>query len=913
MSLYPPKYEQLNTAQVKRLNVVLEIEGLDFYIGMLPTFKKIRYGDPGLTYGDGHVYGDLIERTDVYPYLSVNSSLNISQKVEPEQGRGSASTMSFEFIDYQGFMTKVVSQNQYLDEILGGKMIKVWIGYQNTSFKEDYFVVFRGYATSVSATPTKIMLQCTDAFYKLKQQNFLMPTTQTRAHSEDFTQADVDVLSFITPPAGNVLQNDMVVTFFNALGLPSGLTSADYYIVQELGTKFKVSLTQGGTPVAISNSWPGTTTVTMKNTGPTSTYIPVIKNDGLTNKIIGPDLTVDNSLKTYIRIDDEFMEYQKDAFGADFITVTRGDQNTVAIGHDVGVDTINQVILEDNILNLALRMMMSGWDGPWVDNLPLYSINDTGDPILGIEANAFILQDGQDAIESYGLANGDYLTVTGSLLGNNGTYTVQNIGDARGYPNNVVFVTKVGGGNTVTENPFPGTFSIRSQYDTWPINCGMQLRTTDVQVSDWQYNLDVFASQVDNTFRLLIKEPVSAKETIEKEFLLPAGAYGVTRFGRISSVFTAPPIAGDTLQVLNLDTVLEPQNITITRGVNNRRYWSEIQHFFDYDILTDNATNLIVRLDTDSLNKFTISQVLPIQARGLRTDLGAVSFVDRRSQYLLNRYKDVAEEIKIKTNWKTASLLQAGDSIALYDKGTLKLSNFSTGERDLGYQLYEIIDWALDIKTGTASLTLLSTPGYQITDRFATIAPSSLVDSGSSTTQVRIKDSFGAKYPDNESQKWAQIVGDNIAVHSADYSTYEEVQLISIDSIDKFALNVSPLSFTPTADMVVDCAEYPTTTDPNDQFRTKLFFVSSSPTIAVVTGTSQTVFDVAIGDAPTFNVGLTVIVRNDDWSVMSPECIVLSVIGTTVTLSTPLGFIPDNTFFVDGIGFKDGLGFYRAL
>jgi hypothetical protein len=910
---YPPKYQQLNTAQVKQLNVVLEIEGLPFYISLLPAYKKIRYGDP-ISYGDpGLVYGSLVKRDDVYPYLSVNSSLSISQKVEPEQGRGSASVMSFEFIDYQGFMTKVVSSGQYLDEFLGGKMIKVWVGYQNSSFKEDYFVVFRGYATGVSSTPTKIMVQCTDAFYKLKQQDFLLPKTLVRAHSENFTQSNVDVLSYINPPGGNLLQNDMVVNFYNPLGLPSGLTSADFYVVQADSTKFRVSTTQGGLYVTISSSWAGTTACTMKNTGPTSTYIPVIKTDGLTNKVLGPDGTIDSSLKTYVRIDDEFMEYQKDAFGADFITVSRGAQGTIPVGHDVGVDTLNQVILEDNILLLSLRMMLSGWNGPWINNIQLYAINDTGDPITGIEANVFVLPDGLDAVESYGLAVGDYLYLTGSLAGNDGTYTVRNIGNARGYPNNLIFVSKVGGGNTNLENPFPGTMAIRSQYDTWPTNCGMQLRTTDVDVTDYQYNYDVFASQVDNTFRLLIKEPVNAKETIEKEFLLPAGAYGVTRFGRISCVFTAPPIAGDNLQILNLDTIIDPQNITITRAINNRRYWSEIQHFFDYNLLTDNALSLVARLDTDSLNRFTVSQVLPIQARGLRTDLGAQSFVNRRAQYLLNRYNNVAQEIKIKTNWKTASLLQAGDSIGLYDKGTLHLSNFNTGQRDLGFQLYEIIDWALDIKTGTATLTLLSTANYQVSDRFATIAPSSLVDAGSTPTQIRIKDSFGAKYPDNESQKWVQIVGDLISVHSEDYTTYEEVQLLSVDPIDKFVLNVAGLSFTPSAGMIVDCASYPTTTDPNDQFRTKLLYDSLSPTVAVVTGTSQTVFDVSAPDAAKFNIGLTVVVRNDNWSVASPECAVLSVVGTTVTLATPLGFIPDNTYFVDGIGFKDGLGFYRAL
>jgi hypothetical protein len=913
---YPLKYTQLNTAPVKQLNVVVEIEGLPFYFSIIPTYKKIRYGDADLTYGDGAVYGGLRERTDVYPYLSTNSSLSISQKIEPEQGRGSASTMSFEFVDYEGFMTKVMSPGQYLDEPLGGKLLKVWLGYQNSSFKEDYFVVYRGYITGITSSPTKIMLQTTDSFYKLKQQCFLMPTTKVRPHEETFDPVNVDtVTGYFAIPGGNSYGLGMVLNFINPLGLPGGLAPAtDYYVVTSNPGNFRISATYNGAVLVPSSGGTGTTTAVLKNTGPDSTFLPVYKTDGLTNKIIGPDGVIDAGLKTYVRVNDEFLEYQKDSFGTDFITVSRAGLGTVQTGHDVEAECVNVITIQGNIIDNSLKIMLSGWDGTWINNISLYSFNDTGDITLGIEANTICLPDTIDAVDDYGLATGDYLYITGSAS-NDGTYILDALGSARGYPNNLLFVQKVGGGGTVTENPTLGKMAIRSQFDVYPVNCGMQLRGVDVDVVTWQNNRSDFAGQADNEFLNLITQPQDAKSYIEKEYLLPSGGYGITRFGRISSQYTKPPLASESLQILNIDTIIEPQNIAIQRALNTRKFWNEVQYFLDYSFLNDDYTTLSDNLDTDSLNKTTVSQVLPIQARGLRTSLGADSFISRRAGYILRRYGPVAQEIKIKTNWRTASLIQAGDSVALYDNGELKLSNFATGERDLGYQLFEVIDWALDIKTGTASLTLLGSTGYQVSDRFATISPSSIVGTGSTINRVRITDSYGALYPNNESQKWAPLVGDKIAVRSADYTTYEETELIGIDPIDPYILILNPgLSFVPSAGMIVDCAEYPTSTDQAEQARSKLLFAFQDPSLSVVSGTSQTVFDVSPSDALILNIGLPVLVRANDWSYASVEAKVVSITsGTIVTVDTALGFTPAAGDIVELVGFKDLLGPYLTL
>ncbi len=55
------------------------------------------------------------------------------------------------------------------------------------------------------------------------------------------------------------------------------------------------------------------------------------------------------------------------------------------------------------------------------------------------------------------------------------------------------------------------------------------------------------------------------------------------------------------------------------------------------------------------------------------------------------------------------------------------------------------------------------------------------------------------------------------------------------------------------------------------------------------------------------------LVHTDDFASVSPEVLVTDVTGSTVTVDASLGFTPDNTYYVDLIGFKDGLAPYRYV
>ncbi len=102
-------------------------------------------------------------------------------------------------------------------------------------------------------------------------------------------------------------------------------------------------------------------------------------------------------------------------------------------------------------------------------------------------------------------------------------------------------------------------------------------------------------------------------------------------------------------------------------------------------------------------------------------------------------------------------------------------------------------------------------------------------------------------------------------------------------------------------------------TNKNEQAKTKLLYSSIDPTIAIDSGTSTTVFQVEAGRGAEITAGLPVFVRNADFSLISSEATVDTVVGDEVTLKTAIEFIPASGQYLELIGFIDGLGPYRIL
>jgi hypothetical protein len=142
-------------------------------------------------------------------------------------------------------------------------------------------------------------------------------------------------------------------------------------------------------------------------------------------------------------------------------------------------------------------------------------------------------------------------------------------------------------------------------------------------------------------------------------------------------------------------------------------------------------------------------------------------------------------------------------------------------------------------------------------------------------------------------------------VHNDDYSFTETVTILGFDPVNVNTMLISPLSIAPPVGYIVDCASYPTTTNPADQQKSKLLFCFLNPTLTVTSGTSAFVFDVSLSDAALIPPSALILVRNLDYTTVSPRVNVVSVVGTTVTVDVSLGFTPQAGDLVELVGFAD--------
>lgn len=833
LSTPPPKYLVYNSFQTKKLAVVVDIAGLDF-LTSTPIGRVLRYGDP-YNYGDpGLLYGGLVplgsapgERGQKTLLNLDRSSLTIAQRLEPEQGRGAISTLSMSFIDKDQYMTMAVTPGKIIDEILG-KEVKVWFGYAQTSFPENYYVVWRGRVAQVNPEIGIISIQFTDPNL-LKRQNI-------------------------------------------------------FYTAQ---TTLSSSILSG------------------------ATTIPVTANSDFHKKILGPDgVTYDTSVKCYLKIEDEFIEYQQTGFEAtgfgvnQFLNVVRGARFTTPAAHAVDASVDSFIQISGHAIDIALKIQMSGWNGPYLDNYAIDALVITGDPLDPIVTNAITLKTNVDANRDLGLTIGDFITITGDpTTANNGLCIVEGFQDVGVETNNLILTNKT----FVASPSTPALLALRSQFDTYPTTCGSKLPGWEVDVAGHLFYKDTYLFNAQNAYRFLINQEEAGKTFIESQIMLPLGAYCLTRQGKLSMGLTKPPIADERTSTLDITNILEPTSIKLQRGLNNRKYFNEIDWDYDFD---DSGTAVSVRktLDAESLALIGVSSVLPIQAMGARTDLGFETIVVNRERFLLGRYAKAAVLIDLKTNFGTGNLIEAGDVIILKDNGQLQIPNMATGERNLGEQLFEVINRSIDIKSGQVMIQLLGGITALVDDRYATISPSSLVTTGTTSSKVRIKESFGALYPVQEQKKWVDYVGLKISVRSPDYTTrYGETVFIGLDPADNHGLLVAPaLSFTPQVDDIVELIPYPASADPFDQRLAKLIHAYLDPMVLVVSGVDNFSFNVAIGDAPKFSpVGRKILIHNTDYTIFSPEVKVLSVVGTLVTVDDDLGFTPAAGQNIELIGFAD--------
>ena len=206
--------------------------------------------------------------------------------------------------------------------------------------------------------------------------------------------------------------------------------------------------------------------------------------------------------------------------------------------------------------------------------------------------------------------------------------------------------------------------------------------------------------------------------------------------------------------------------------------------------------------------------------------------------------------------------------------------------------------------------------GYSLdAGRYGIISPSTLcVAAGSTTSAIKIKNSYGTTSPRLEKNKWTSYLGQKIIVHDENYDFISETTFIGFSPSDDFLMLVEPpLSFVPSDDYIIDIAPYPDNANPEDNQLAKRVFVFTDPTVEVLSASNTTSFVVSGIDVSKFLVGAVLLVRDTEWDIVSPEVKVVDVTGSTVTVDTDLGFTALAGYEVDLIGFKDAGAPYRYL
>lgn len=635
-----------------------------------------------------------------------------------------------------------------------------------------------------------------------------------------------------------------------------------------------------------------------------SQVIDVVSNSDFHRQILGPDGLDDANVKTYLQIEDEFIEYNRQAFLTNQFSnvpvgaiVTRGARGTIAVTHDSQTDVTAAVEISGNPFIIALKAMLSGWNGPYEEGVPVKSIVFTGDPVLGDVENSVTLDDETDANLDLGIAVGDWLTISGDEEpSNNVSAPVLSFFDVNGLPRRGMVLDTT----LVRNDDSSAVFSIRSQYDTLPITCGLKMYGWEVDVSTHQDLADrVFGQELMRFF--LTDSVQSGKNFIEMQLYLPLGAYSLTRFGRMSAGVALPPTANQRLKIFDQTNVINAPSISVERNTTNRNFFNQIDTTYDENDLGEFRQTFRV-LDSESISEIEVLSVLPIQSRGTKSDLTPASLIQGRSERLLSRYSLGAVLMKFEVNFKVGITIMPGDTCLINDPDTLKLPNLVTGEQGLGQILIEVKEMSINFSTGKIAITCLSVLNYSSGEIFATWGPSSLVSASQSTaSSIKVKSSYGSQ--DSEWTKWQDYEGMRIRVHSYDFSFDETVVLTNVTTGN--ILQVSPpLSAPPGEDYIVDLVQYSTDTDPNFEAFVKLqhvFWVRSAP---VVSGLSTTSFTVSAPDAALILVGRTLRIHNEDFSDDSGNVEVISVVGTTVTVED-MGFTPAANDFVELVPWYD--------
>jgi len=622
------------------------------------------------------------------------------------------------------------------------------------------------------------------------------------------------------------------------------------------------------------------------------TTIPVVSSTGF--------IEASDAQKSFLQIEDEIMEIVSSSPTS--FSVIRGSLNTIPVEHDI-TEVLSYYTLSGTPIDLALKIMMSDENNSFRDLGYTLEAIEFVNPAESI-SNALIFSS-PDVEKFSGLVNGDTLRITGSTS-NDGDYTIFSFGvleDGRSF----VVVDE----NLTEESATAGVVSYRSKFNVLKEGLGLESREVDVEgMTLIETNFGTEFIEYDN---LPIKESIdNAKEFIEKELFFCQNIYSIPRKARISARYTIAPLSIDITPTLNTKNIINAQKLDVKRSIH-KYYYNAVQYRYNVSYLEDKFFRTATFVSGESSRIKTGNSILPIPSNGIREDASTLERLTKLSTRLLGRYQLSALEVKnVVVLFQDSLGLEVGDIIP-FGGSDLQIPDPQTGKRELGVQLYEIINKSLNIENGQVKLDLIQT-GFSTAGVRAVIAPSSLVDGRSTVNQIIVKKEINTDQFAVERQKYEPYLGAKVRIRSRDY-TYDETSSIaafSASNQDAITLN-PPLPSTPPENAVFELDVYgeQPLNEAGGLVKIKYCFTMEQKTITSVTDAQTFEVDDTIG----LFVGQQVTIHAEDYSDdnFPTTAIIDNISLNQITLDSALSFIPSIGYKLETYSFEDGKDGYVAL
>ena len=178
----------------KQTIIVLEFDGIATIYGSVTINKRVKIGDPDLLIG-GFTIGGLVPIEDQSDLLSFGAggsgggtTTRIRQSINPDRGTSqTTSTLTVRFVDINEEATRLITpdttQSPAFD--LLARKCKVWFGFAETAFKDDFMIIHSGIVDSINAGAGFVDLTISAPDAKVNSEAYLPAQTELSSAIDD--------------------------------------------------------------------------------------------------------------------------------------------------------------------------------------------------------------------------------------------------------------------------------------------------------------------------------------------------------------------------------------------------------------------------------------------------------------------------------------------------------------------------------------------------------------------------------------------------------------------------------------------------------------------------------------------------------------------------------------------------------